>query len=73
VPTGAWTEVVDEEDAVYYGRPAPILRLLGEMVRDGEQRRRRLQEGREFYKFMSQRKKNASAERSATVGPAAGG
>lgn len=47
----------------FYFRPRPIMRMIGEMVRDSNQRRRRLQEGREFFNFMRERKKTASAER----------
>jgi hypothetical protein len=41
------------------------MRMLGEMVKDPNQRRRRLQEGKDFFKFLGQRKKNASAEKAA--------
>jgi hopanoid biosynthesis associated radical SAM protein HpnJ len=60
-------EVFDSVEVFYkrfYFRPRPIMRMLGEMVRDPQQRRRRLQEGREFFSFMSQRKKSSSAETS---------
>jgi hopanoid biosynthesis associated radical SAM protein HpnJ len=49
----------------FYFRPRPIMRMIGEMVRDSHQRRRRLQEGREFFSFMRERKKSASAEHAA--------
>jgi hopanoid biosynthesis associated radical SAM protein HpnJ len=49
----------------FYFRPRPIMRMLGEMVKDPNQRRRRLQEGKDFFKFLGQRKKNASAEKAA--------
>jgi len=59
-------EVFDSLEQFYrkfYFRPQPILRMLGEMVRDSHQRKRRLQEGREFFSFMRQRKVNSSAEK----------
>jgi hopanoid biosynthesis associated radical SAM protein HpnJ len=49
----------------FYFRPRPIMRMLGEMVRDPHQRRRRLEEGRDFFKFMRDRKKTATAEQAA--------
>ena len=60
-------EVFDNVEVFYkkfYFRPKPIMRMLGEMVKDSNQRKRRLEEGRDFFKFMSQRKKSASAEKS---------
>ncbi len=63
-------EVFDRVESFYkefYFRPAPIIRMLGEMVKDPVQRRRRLQEGREFFKFMSQRKRTATAEKSSVA------
>src|SRR5205814_10058542 len=64
-------EVFDSVEVFYkkfYFRPRPIMRMLREMVRDPHQRRRRLQEGRDFFSLMRQRKKAASAERSAVAG-----
>lgn len=49
----------------FYFRPGPMARMLREMVRDPHQRRRRLQEGREFFQFMRQRKRHAAAEHAA--------
>jgi len=40
----------------FYFRPGPILRMLREMVRDPHQRRRRLEEGRDFLQFLSRRR-----------------
>jgi len=69
-------EVFDSVEVFYkkfYFRPRPIMRMLGEMVKDSNQRRRRLQEGRDFFKFMAQRKKSASAERTASPQKVAAG
>lgn len=52
----------------FYFRPRPIMRMLREMARDSHQRRRRLQEGRDFFKFMAQRKRTATAEKAGTPG-----
>lgn len=40
----------------FYMRPSPILRIMGEMVRDRHEMKRRLREGAEFFSFMSKRK-----------------
>jgi hopanoid biosynthesis associated radical SAM protein HpnJ len=59
-------EVFDSVERFYkafYFRPKPILRMVREMVHDPQQRARRLQEGREFFSFMRQRKRTAGAER----------
>ena len=40
----------------FYLRPAPILRILREMVRDREEFSRRIREGREFFSFLARRK-----------------
>lgn len=45
----------------FYFRPRPIIRMVGEMIADGHQRKRRLAEGKEFFQFMRQRRR-ASAE-----------
>ncbi len=62
-------EVFDAVERFYnefYFRPRPILRMLREMARDPQQRRRRLEEGRDFFRFMRRRKKH-SAAREATA------
>lgn len=46
----------------FYFRPAPIMRMMGEIVTDPHQRKRRLSEGREFFQFMKERKRGATAE-----------
>lgn len=46
----------------FYFRPRPIIRMVGEMMADPQQRRRRLAEGKEFFNFMRQRKRTSSAE-----------
>jgi len=40
----------------FYLRPAPILRILKEMLRDRDEFSRRIREGREFFSFMAKRK-----------------
>jgi hopanoid biosynthesis associated radical SAM protein HpnJ len=55
-------ESVEKFYKKFYFRPAPIARMVGEMLADPQQRRRRLAEGKEFFQFMRQRKRGASAE-----------
>ncbi len=57
-------EAVEEFYRKFYLRPRPIIRMIGEMIGDSHQRRRRLAEGKEFFQFMRQRKR-ASAEHAA--------
>ncbi len=40
----------------FYMRPRPILRIMGDMVRDKQEMKRRLREGAEFFSFMNKRK-----------------
>ena len=40
----------------FYLRPAPIVRMLREMLKDRDEFFRRIREGREFFSFMSRRK-----------------
>ncbi len=40
----------------FYFRPAPIMRILKEMLRDRHEFARRIREGREFFSFMAKRK-----------------
>ena len=40
----------------FYLRPAPILRILKEMLKDRREFSRRIREGREFFSFMAKRK-----------------
>ena len=40
----------------FYLRPAPILRILKEMIRDRNEFTRRIREGKEFFSFMAKRK-----------------
>ncbi|HUJ68523.1 MAG TPA: hypothetical protein VLW86_03320, partial [Syntrophorhabdales bacterium] len=40
----------------FYLRPAPIIRMLREMLKDRDEFFRRIREGREFFSFMSRRK-----------------
>jgi hopanoid biosynthesis associated radical SAM protein HpnJ len=43
----------------FYLRPAPILRILKEMLKDRGEFSRRIREGREFFSFMAKRKATA--------------
>lgn len=43
----------------FYLRPKPILRILGDMLRDRREFVRRIREGREFFSFMATRKESA--------------
>lgn len=43
----------------FYARPTPILRMLMSMIKDPEERRRRLREGREFLDYLRGRQKPA--------------
>ena len=52
-------EIFDAVEVFYrrfYLRPAPILRILKEMLQDRSEFSRRIREGREFFSFMSKRK-----------------
>ena len=40
----------------FYLRPAPILRILKDMLKDREEFSRRIREGKEFFSFMAKRK-----------------
>jgi hopanoid biosynthesis associated radical SAM protein HpnJ len=44
----------------YYLRPRPILRIVRDMLRDGEVMRRRLREAREFFSFLSARRQSTA-------------
>ena len=54
-------EMVERFYRRFYLRPRPILRILGEMLRDRGEFRRRIREGREFFSFMAKRKETAEA------------
>lgn len=45
----------------FYARPRPILRMLKNMLKDSEERKRRLREGREFFHYLRNRKKSLPA------------
>jgi len=52
-------EIFDNVEKFYkefYLRPKPILRIVGDMVRDKKEMKRRLREGAEFFNFMNRRK-----------------
>ena len=44
----------------FYLRPAPILRILKEMLQDRDEFRRRIREGREFFSFMAKRREECA-------------
>ena len=52
-------EGVEKLYRAFYFRPKPILRILKTMLADGETCRRRLREGREFFRYMRERKQGA--------------
>jgi len=55
-------EIFDSVERFYkdfYLRPKPILRIVGDMVRDSKEMKRRLREGAEFFNFMNSRKQEA--------------
>ncbi|MBZ0158067.1 MAG: hopanoid biosynthesis associated radical SAM protein HpnJ [Alphaproteobacteria bacterium] len=49
-------EAVERFYRRFYLRPRPVLRILGEMLRDRNEFVRRIREGREFFSFMAKRK-----------------
>jgi hopanoid biosynthesis associated radical SAM protein HpnJ len=58
------TEIFDSVEAFYrrfYFRPRKIVSMVGGMLRDPAVMRRRLREGSEFFRFLRERKTNASA------------
>ncbi|HZV79483.1 MAG TPA: hopanoid biosynthesis associated radical SAM protein HpnJ [Candidatus Binatus sp.] len=60
---------VDEFYRTFYFRPRKMFSLFGGMLRDPRVMRRRLREGGEFFKFLSERKKK-DAEKPAVVASA---
>jgi hopanoid biosynthesis associated radical SAM protein HpnJ len=53
-------EAVERFYRRFYFRPRPIARMVGEMLRDPTVRRRRLEEGRDFLRFLRTRKSEAA-------------
>jgi hopanoid biosynthesis associated radical SAM protein HpnJ len=54
------TRIFEELERFYrrfYFRPKPIWRIVKTMIRDPVERKRRLQDGRDFFKFLSKRKR----------------
>jgi hopanoid biosynthesis associated radical SAM protein HpnJ len=49
-------EAVERFYRRFYFRPRPILRILKEMLRDRDEFKRRIREGKEFFTFMANRK-----------------
>ena len=50
----------------FYFRPKPILRIVKDMVKDPDVRRRRLREGKEFFQYLRQRREAAGKAAAAT-------
>src|SRR5207245_2332747 len=48
-------DAVDEFYRKFYFRPKPILRIVKDMVKDSDVRRRRLREGKEFFQYLRRR------------------
>ena len=53
-------DAVDEFYRKFYFRPKPILRIVKDMVKDSDVRRRRLREGKEFFQYLRRRREAAS-------------
>lgn len=49
-------EALDRFYRRFYFRPKPILRMLKNMIRDRQEFKRRIQDGKDFLKFLSKRK-----------------
>jgi len=47
---------VEDFYRTFYFRPRPILRMMGDMMRDRQEFQRRIREGVEFFRFLNQRK-----------------
>jgi len=47
---------VDDFYRAFYFRPRPIARIVGDMLRDSHEFKRRIREGFEFFRFLDQRK-----------------
>lgn len=58
-------EALDKFYRTFYLRPRPILRILGEMLRDRQEFVRRIREGREFFSFMATRRESKENDRMA--------
>jgi radical SAM superfamily enzyme YgiQ (UPF0313 family) len=53
-------DAVDEFYRKFYFRPKPILRIVKDMMKDSDVRRRRLREGKEFFQYLRRRREAAS-------------
>lgn len=58
IGAGEISEAVDRFYKHFYFRPKVMLRIGGRMLRDGDERRRRLREGREFFTFLKRHGRN---------------
>jgi hypothetical protein len=50
---------VEEFYGKFYFRPKYILRSIGRMIVDGEERRKLLKEGKQYFEYMRKRKQAA--------------
>lgn len=57
LPANAIFEAVELFYKKFYMRPTPILRIMGDMLKDSKEMKRRLREGAEFFDFMKSRKR----------------
>ncbi|MBV8582823.1 MAG: hopanoid biosynthesis associated radical SAM protein HpnJ, partial [Candidatus Eremiobacteraeota bacterium] len=55
-------ESVDDFYRKFYFRPKKMFSLLGGMITDPQVMKRRLREGKEFFQFLNERKKEEKAE-----------
>ncbi|HYL26488.1 MAG TPA: hopanoid biosynthesis associated radical SAM protein HpnJ, partial [Candidatus Nitrosotalea sp.] len=58
---------VEEFYRKFYFRPRKMFSLLGGMIGDRQVMKRRLREGKEFFHFLRERKREQAAERRATA------
>ncbi len=59
LPAAVIHESLERMYREFYLRPKPILRIVRDMLRDGEVMKRRLREGWEFFRFMAERRRAA--------------
>jgi radical SAM superfamily enzyme YgiQ (UPF0313 family) len=60
-------ESVDEFYRRFYFRPRKMVSLLGGMIGDRQVMKRRLREGKEFFHFLRERKREQAADRQAAT------
>ena len=64
---------VDEFYRAFYFRPRKMISLLGGMIRDPRVMRRRLREGKEFFKFLRERDRTTSTGKASQPAPVSAG